>query len=226
LNSSVTHLAYCNRKILNSLNKIEQVLPGRVVKVNTINISTEMSPRYQHHRLKSSRSFRVIRLHPSSEGKPLRCDILEASLDHPPAYEALSYTWGPAEPPRNLHYDGRLLSIMTNCAGALERLRDRRKAGLFWIDSICIDQLSVQERNHQVVLMTEIYGSASRVMVDLGDGTQDSDAVIDFLSRLAPDSKIKKMINVLSGKGPKEAKVSMEIQRKSSQKIPVGGFLG
>jgi hypothetical protein len=74
--------------------------------------------------------------------------------------------------------------------------------------------------------MTEIYGSASRVMVDLGDGTQDSDAVIDFLSRLAPDSKIKKMINVLSGKGPKEAKVSMEIQRKSSQKIPVGGFLG
>lgn len=185
-----------------------------IVDINKIDSSTEMIVQYQHHRLKSPKSFRVIRLYPSSKGEALQCDILEASLDHPPAYEALSYTWGPTDPPRKLHCNGGLLPITPNCAGALERLRHRRKAGVFWIDSICIDQTYVEERNQQVGLMTQIYGSASRVIVDLGDGTEDSDAVIDFLSRLAPGSKLRQVMNILSRKEHQEPQVSMEIQRK------------
>jgi hypothetical protein len=175
-----------------------------------------MALRYQHHPLKSSRSFRVLRLKPSREGKLLYGDILEVSLVHPPVYEALSYAWGSPDPTHGLLCDGKVLPITTTCAGAHERLRDQRKTKTFWVDSICIDQSSLGERNHQVGLMMEIYSSASRVIVDLGDATLASDAVIDFLSRLAAAKSrtIPKLFNWLSGKGTAEVAVLTEIQRK------------
>jgi hypothetical protein len=37
-----------------------------------------------------------------------------------------------------------------------------------WVDQICIDQLNIEERNHQVNLMSKIYQLATRTIVWLG----------------------------------------------------------
>jgi hypothetical protein len=41
------------------------------------------------------------------------------------------------------------------------------------VDAICIDQSSDEERNQQVTMMQEIYGSAARVIVWLGESSRE-----------------------------------------------------
>lgn len=51
----------------------------------------------------------------------------------------------------------------------LKEVLRRRDYSFFWIDTLCIDQQSIAERNHQVRWMSEIYRGASRVVVWLND---------------------------------------------------------
>ncbi|RSL44663.1 hypothetical protein CEP53_011130 [Fusarium sp. AF-6] len=53
------------------------------------------------------------------------------------------------------------------------------KPALFWADSICINQDDTEERNHQVRLMSSIYGTAPAVLSWLGH-TEDSDLALDI----------------------------------------------
>jgi len=43
-----------------------------------------------------------------------------------------------------------------------------------WVDQICIDQSSTQERNHQVRLMSKVYTQASEVLIWLGNEANNS----------------------------------------------------
>jgi hypothetical protein len=84
-----------------------------------------------------------------------------------PEYFALSYTWGEQYP---LHHvpigsEGQLLSVRGNLANFLEVFKLRHVGDWIWIDQICIDQDSIQERNHQVQRMAEIYQNASAVII-------------------------------------------------------------
>jgi hypothetical protein len=36
-------------------------------------------------------------------------------------------------------------------------MREQRRRDRFWIDAICIDPENIEERNHQVALMKDIY---------------------------------------------------------------------
>jgi len=47
------------------------------------------------------------------------------------------------------------------------------------VDVFCINQQDIQERNQQVIIMSEIYRAANRVVVWLGEGDTDSDWAID-----------------------------------------------
>jgi hypothetical protein len=49
------------------------------------------------------------------------------------------------------------------------------------IDAICINQIDVQEKNHQVPLMADIYSSAARVLIWLGTGDQGTDRFMDWV---------------------------------------------
>src|SRR6266536_3278017 len=53
-----------------------------------------------------------------------------------------------------------------------------------WIDALCINQADLLERNHQVRLMSRIYGEASHVIAWLGLADNDSDLAIEALKRL------------------------------------------
>ncbi|KAI3400801.1 hypothetical protein diail_2010 [Diaporthe ilicicola] len=57
-----------------------------------------------------------------------------------------------------------------------------KKPRLFWIDAICIDQNNVNERNHQVGLMKQIYSMASNVYIWLGPESENSRLAMDFLA--------------------------------------------
>jgi len=52
---------------------------------------------------------------------------------------------------------------------------------VLWIDTICISQNDLEERNQQVRFMNMIYHNARRVLVWLGKEADESDIAIDYL---------------------------------------------
>ncbi|KAF2720673.1 HET-domain-containing protein, partial [Polychaeton citri CBS 116435] len=53
----------------------------------------------------------------------------------------------------------------------------------YWIDALCIDQSSGDERSYQVSLMPEIYGRACKVMIWLDPAYADSDVAMEKLKQ-------------------------------------------
>ncbi|KLO88643.1 uncharacterized protein LW93_4453 [Fusarium fujikuroi] len=56
---------------------------------------------------------------------------------------------------------------------------------LLWIDAICIDQANIRERKHQVGLMRQIYTSAAKVYVWLGQEDENSNIAMRFVAAQA-----------------------------------------
>ncbi|KAK3312156.1 heterokaryon incompatibility protein-domain-containing protein [Apodospora peruviana] len=131
-------------------------------------------------------SFRLLELQPGQPEEPVKIRLLNSHLDNPPPYEALSYTWGDPALEASIHIiDGQAeMSITSNCRAALTRLRRPDSARTLWVDSICINQSMVQERNHQLRLMTRIYRHASQVLVYIGESHGESDAVMSWIREL------------------------------------------
>jgi hypothetical protein len=71
--------------------------------------------------------------------------------------------------------------VTANCIAAMRRLRHKKKRRILWIDAICIDQSSMDERNQQVELMGDVYSKARRVILWLGEESTFSDFTISFL---------------------------------------------
>jgi hypothetical protein len=63
---------------------------------------------------------------------------------------------------------------------------------VLWIDAICINQNDTEERNAQVRRMLDIYKSANRVIVWLGEGTEDSDKAMNFMNQYSTASNLDK----------------------------------
>ncbi|KAK3719082.1 hypothetical protein LTR37_004646 [Vermiconidia calcicola] len=55
----------------------------------------------------------------------------------------------------------------------------------FWIDALCIDQANLDEKSHQVALMTEIYSKAERVLASVGPQSEYGDLLFDFFADLS-----------------------------------------
>ncbi|KAF4340804.1 hypothetical protein FBEOM_5256 [Fusarium beomiforme] len=72
-------------------------------------------------------------------------------------------------------------SVTSNCFAALKRLRRKDKPRVLWIDALAIDQSNIDERNHQVSLMSRIYSQAAGVIIYLGESAENSDLAIEFI---------------------------------------------
>lgn len=94
-------------------------------------------------------------------------------LDIAPRYEALSYTWGHAEPRDYVICNGVRKSVTPTLGSALRRLRLTDRTRVVWIDAICVNQDDVAERTQQVRLMKDIYTLTSRVIIWLGADEDD-----------------------------------------------------
>lgn len=87
---------------------------------------------FQYKPLKSPRHFRILRLKRQTSdecnGIVLRGSLIEASLDAPPTYTALSYTWGNPNLCESLLIDQMILKITANCNYALKRMLKGKRA--------------------------------------------------------------------------------------------------
>jgi len=86
-------------------------------------------------------------------------------------FEALSYAWGNTGETKTIHINGVPKNVPHNLEEALRALQNLEETpcGMcYWVDSLCIDQENIEERNEQVKRMKEIYGRARAVIVWLG----------------------------------------------------------
>ena len=150
-----------------------------------------MPTAYEYDKLPSSTAIRLVNLEGGIAEDTLRCNIITTTLEAQSVYEALSYVWGDENDKPTIQigtqHEDRQLCITKNLAAALRRLRYPSSLRVLWIDSICINQNDIEEKNLQVPLMGEIYRQASRVLVWLGDGpdlesTAKANVCIDRLS--------------------------------------------
>jgi hypothetical protein len=109
-----------------------------------------------------------LELQPSDGTSTLRGfypTLIEASLDSAPHYRALSYTWGSLDLSECIYCDGKILPVTANCKDVLRHLRSKTQSLTLWIDAICIDQDSKEERSQQAQLTGDVYKTAQQVLV-------------------------------------------------------------
>lgn len=165
--------------------------------------------------------IRLLRLSPDPANSQLCCDVRHFSLSNTPNYMALSYAWrddalysaeilavqnylyvepdmssqSPGSSPTNNEkstQNFRWLPIATNLAAFLKAHRKSKKSDTWlWIDAICINQKDTDERNLQVLRMSQIYQNAVKVLVWLGPQSQDSRTAIQYLKWLADHLKAR-----------------------------------
>ncbi|KAH6684414.1 heterokaryon incompatibility protein-domain-containing protein [Halenospora varia] len=140
---------------------------------------------YRELPLENERSIRLLVLQPAkNKDQHLFCEIMHASLDEPPFYEAFSCTWDSEIPQAFLTCpDGSQILATLNCEAALRRLRFLPRPRCLWVDAICMNQYKVDERNTQVAMMAEIYQSAANVVIWLGPGDAQTDLAFKYLAR-------------------------------------------
>jgi len=127
-------------------------------------------------------------------------NLEETKLQDDPNYEALSYTWGETTyydgftyqwdsgPPRTypiaIHGSG-LLQVTRNLNEFLQYLAKIAPIGTstrrIWADQMCINQKNIDERNSQVAMMKDIYKSARRTLIWLGEQDADTLSVLNLL---------------------------------------------
>ncbi|KAF1925716.1 uncharacterized protein M421DRAFT_69240, partial [Didymella exigua CBS 183.55] len=76
------------------------------------------------------------------------------------------------------------LPVTKNCGAALQLVRSPYIVRRVWIDSICIDQVNVLERNHQVGLMKHICSSASEMNICISVLQHDYSECIQSLGQV------------------------------------------
>jgi hypothetical protein len=135
-------------------------------------------------------------LRPRTE-RPLHCRLIKCRLEKAPPYIAISYTWATedgdisrSQPlltwPDYRQEEKRVIWITENCANALrQQLHYGGSTKMIWIDSVCIDQDRISERNHQVGLMDRIYKGATRVDICITSSEPLIDGVLQLLNNHA-----------------------------------------
>ncbi|KAH7084009.1 heterokaryon incompatibility [Paraphoma chrysanthemicola] len=94
----------------------------------------------------------------------------------------MSYTWGNQEHITRIALNGAELVVHTNCEYALRQAYASQASKYFWIDAICIDQENVEEKNHRVAMMGDVYRNAAHVFAWVGRHAGDSQFLFDFIA--------------------------------------------
>ena len=127
--------------------------------------------------------------------------IEEVDLTETPRFEALSYTWtdyDDQEPEPIVGDTNTYSSIPITGAGSLRitvhlarilhhihgLLVQSESSGKIWIDQIAVNQHDLDERGHQVSLMSRIYGQAERTLMWIGMSTGHAPVLLDLIKEL------------------------------------------
>jgi hypothetical protein len=122
---------------------------------------------YQYRNLPKDyiRLLLVLRRKPFTK---IRCQIVHVPVASDIEYQAVSYRWNLKSPKKIVTVDNRRLEIQETIYSVLQYSQSFLDEKLLWIDSICINQNSEEEKKTQIPLMKEIYSGAVRVIAWLG----------------------------------------------------------
>ncbi len=113
--------------------------------------------------------IRLIHVEPGFAGNRPSLIIEHFDLATAPPFNALSYTWGHPYPQMDLSLNALVHQVSSNLYYFLDWLgQQTTDTSYYWIDQICINQNHLEERNHQVSLMKQIYSGAAMVVIWLG----------------------------------------------------------
>ncbi|CAI6339658.1 unnamed protein product [Periconia digitata] len=174
---------------------------------------------YKYTPLPSPSCIRLLQLEPPSDRGAVRCLLKTYELEDAPPFRALSYTWGDPlmrirsaktlhesrDPQRSsaerrfpIVCDDKIIKVTANLKDAL-RMLSRLSPSLspkaspshYWIDSLCMDQENIPERNAQVARMASIFEAAESAIVWLGKEdsfTMDALVTIESISKFPKES--------------------------------------
>ena len=152
-----------------------------------------MDRTYEHFPIEET-EFRLAVIQPADIGSEyMHCRII-STKDFTTQYEALSYVWGDPTQLARILVDGQPYPIPRNLHKALHSLRLEDKERTLWIDVICINQMDVRERNHQVQMMQDIYQHAVRVCIWLGEKDESSSLAMRFIENVGHVSDLDSII--------------------------------
>lgn len=151
--------------------------------------------------------IRILTLHPGDQGELSgHLETVKFSADARPDFETLSYVWGeqthaeplvlrdaPSEVRDSESSHQGVVTIGPNLALVLRRLRDASEPRRLWCDSVCINQSDLVERASQVQLMGDIYRKARRVIIWLGEESDDSRLALDVFRYTASQFKLSRI---------------------------------
>jgi hypothetical protein len=163
----------------------------------------EKIEKFEYEKLTNMKSrIRLLKLMAGNQDTPdVECQLFEADIKDGKVfmlisgqprdsgvvedYEALSWSWG-SEPPEYqiLIRKGESRTRMRATGAlvwAIKHLRYPDRDRTLWVDAICIDQGNVDEKNHQVQMMSQIYSYAIRVCIWLGLDDVESSRAIRFI---------------------------------------------
>jgi hypothetical protein len=132
---------------------------------------------YKYTRLEAS-CIRVFTLLPGNHSSELQAALETVALQRAKEettkeYEAVSYAWGSPTLSRSLKTPEGRIVIPRSLFVALRYLRYPDRPRRLWADCICISQTDGEERNEQVAMMPDIFGTALKVLVWLGPSQPD-----------------------------------------------------
>ncbi|CAN9446631.1 unnamed protein product [Alternaria alternata] len=146
---------------------------------------------YKYEPLPSARSIRILTLYPAEQyTDAIKCTIEAIELEEA-SYNALSYSWamdedGDYSQNHEIFMNGNRQLITRNLSEGLRRIRVCDEPIRIWIDAVCINQQNDVERSVQVAMMADIYARAEKVLVWLGNGTEEKEdlAMLGLFDRI------------------------------------------
>lgn len=138
---------------------------------------------------RTNNEIRLLKLSGPQDGSLIRCHLETFKLDEAPVFTALSYSWGNPSSQHRISLDGHVDKVTANLHRLLKSLttlhskNKRNPQEWLWIDALCIDQDSLEERGNQVQLFSRIYSRAEEVLAWLGPGSHNSDRCVKALAR-------------------------------------------
>ena len=129
-----------------------------------------------------SKQFRLISFQPSSDDTRIDCQLEVHDIANSPPYYAISYHYGDSSAVDTILVNGQETQVNRNCWHALHQVRAQSRSGLFWVDSVCINQSDVNEKSLQVHRIAAIFSGAEQVWACFGPASGDSDFLLHKLA--------------------------------------------
>ncbi|KAI0967196.1 hypothetical protein F4678DRAFT_475412 [Xylaria arbuscula] len=135
--------------------------------------------------LKGDLPLRLLHIHPGRASEPLKTELIPTTIEEAQeSYDATSYTWGSPENPELIDCGDSQLWVQRNAFYMMLDLRKANEPLRVWIDAVCINQCSLDERAAQVAIMHHIYRGARATLIWMGRSDAHSSAAMRYAATL------------------------------------------